>query len=411
MQSSSQNSKPWETQAIRLVGKWSIKRKLVLIIMLVSSAAMILIGGAFIAYQWFSERQRMVANLSAEANLYAENCKAALSFDYQNEAEEILNYFHGNKQVVFACIYRPDGSLFAKYRREDFSGDSPSVGFKEEGYRFIDGWLVIRKEIVLGGEAIGSIYLQSDISELYTLIKQSAIPLTVLIVLASITAFILSTKLQEVISGPLYHLAKIARKVSKNDDYSIRAIKHSDDEIGQLTDIFNKMLSQVEKRDIALRESEEKYRSLYDTSRDAIMISTPGGRITSANPATLKLFGCENEAEFITKTILDLSPGKQADGTLSNKEFEKMLNIALNKGSHFFEWKLKKVNGEEFYVELLLNSMNLQDETIVHASIRNISDRKRNEEELRRLRNLLSNIINSMPSVLVGVDIEGRVTH
>jgi PAS domain S-box-containing protein len=379
--------------------------------MLVSSAAMLLIGGTFIAYQWFTERQRMVVNMSAQAEIYAGNCKAALSFGDQEDAAETLSSLHYTKSIVFACIYRPDGSLFAKYQRGDFAGGSPSAGTREEGYRFVNGWLVMRKKIALGSDLIGSIYLQSNLSELYALIKQSAVPLSILILMALVAAYLLSSKLQEVISAPLFHLAKIARTVSKNEDYSVRAVKQSEDEIGQLTDAFNRMLSQVEKRDIALRESEEKYRSLYNTSRDAIMISTPDGKIVSANPATIKLFGCQNEVELISKSTEAFSPKNQPDGASSNEKFTKMLNIALNKGSHFFEWKQKKINGEEFYAEVMLNSMNLQDESIVHASIRNITDRKNNEEELRRLRNLLSNIINSMPSVLVGVDMEGRVTH
>ena len=411
MKNNPQDGKPWETQAIRLVGKWSIKRKLVLIIMLVSSAVMILTGGAFIAYQWFSERQRMEKDLAGLADIYAESCKAPLIWNYQKEAELLLSNLHDYEPIVRAYLYRPDGSLFAKYQREDYLDDFPPPVFQEEGSHFVGRWLVMRKQIILDKETIGVLYLQSNLNELYDLIKQNAVPLAVLILLALVAAYILSAKLQEVISGPLYYLAKMAGKVSQNEDYSVRAVKQSDDEIGQLTDAFNKMLTQVEKRDIALRESEEKYRSLYDTSRDAIMISSTTGKIISANPSTIELFGCENEGELISQTTADLCPEFQPDGLTSQKKYEEMLKLALKKGAHFFEWKHKKINGEGFDAEVLLNSMHLQDEKIIHASIRNITDRKRDEEELRRLRNLLSNIINSMPSVLVGVDMEGRVTH
>lgn len=411
MQNSQQDSKPWETQAFRVVGKWSIKRKLVLIIMLVSSAAMILAGGAFIAYQWFAERHRMVVDLSAYAETLAETCKWNVFYDDPRDASFFLEKVQVKESVVVARIYLPDGSTFAKFEREGFSGESPSTGLQEKNYRFVGGWLLMSKQLIVNDEYIGTLYLQSDLSELYALIGRSAIPLAILIILASIAAYILSAKLQEVISAPLFHLAKTARNVSRDEDYSIRAVKESEDEIGQLTDAFNKMLAQVEKRDIALRESEEKYRSLYDTSRDAIMISSPAGRIISCNPATIKLFGCEHEGELISGNSSALSPEYQPDGSLSEKKYKEMLTLALEKGSHFFEWKHKKIDGEEFYAEVLLNSMSLQGEEIIHASIRNITDRKRDEEELRRLRNLLSNIINSMPSVLVGVDMEGRVTH
>ncbi len=411
MQEKTKTEKKEKPRKTSLFSKLSIKRKLVLIIMLVTSSALILAGSAFIGYQWITARQRLVSELSAHADLLIENTTAALTFNDRRDAEEILNTLHSRKAIAFACIYRPDGSFFANYKRENFSGMTPPTGILEKGYQFDSGWLVMNKKITLNDEFIGTLFLQSDLSELTALIKQITIPLLIMVLLSSIAAYFFAARLQEVISRPLFHLAKTAKKISKNEDYSLRAEKHSEDEIGQLTDAFNNMLRQVEKRDIALRESEEKYRSLYDTSRDAIMISKPDGRIISANPATLKLFGYQDESKFIGLYLADLSPKYQLDGKLSCEKAKNDFALTLEKGAHFFEWVHLHADGFIFHAEVLLNRMQLQGEQVIHASIRNITERKQHEEELRRLRNLLSNIINSMPSVLVGVDMEGRVTH
>ncbi|MCK4760955.1 MAG: PAS domain S-box protein [Candidatus Aminicenantes bacterium] len=412
------NGALWDTRAlmavppVRLFGRLSIKKKLVLIIMLVSSTTMMLAGGAFIAYQWFAFRQQMVADLSAQTEMLVENCTVALSFDMPKDANDVLESLRKKSSVAFAGIHRPDGSLFAEYKRKGFSGKPlPASPKQQDGYRFEGAWLVMYKQVIITDEIVGTLYLQSDLSELYGLIRRIAIPLALLILLASIPAYILSAKLQQVISRPILHLAKTAKKISTNEDYSVRAVKHSVDEMGLLTDAFNNMLSQVERRDIALRESEEKYRSLYDTSRDAIMILNPEGRIISGNPSTIELFGFKDEKEFVSNLHRNLSPKYQPGGILSKEKVKEVITLTLKKGSHFFEWKYKRIDGEEFHAEVLLNRMRLQDEEVIHASIRNITDRKQDEEELRRLRNLLSNIINSMPSVLVGVDIDGRVTH
>ncbi len=400
-----------DEQAYGLFGRLSIKRKLVLMIMLVSSAAMLLAGGAFITYQWFSFRQRMVFDLSTHAKILADNLTGAIAFNDPLDAESVLKSLEARLPIVSAYVYLNDGSVFARYQRKNVSPVSPPPGPKSDSYSFTRGWLVMFKQIMLNGEPIGTLYLQSDLTELSAFLERSVIPLALLILLASIAAYALSAKLQRIISRPLFHLAKITMIVSQNEDYSVRALKSSEDEIGTLTDAFNNMLSQIEKRDMALRESEEKYRSLYDTSRDAIMIVNPLGEFISGNPSTIKLFGCKDEKDFITRTFEELSPQYQPDGRLSSLKVQEMMAAALEKGSHFFEWKLRRLDGEEFFSEVLLNRMKLQDELVLHATIRDITDRKMNEEELRRLRNLLSNIINSMPSILVGVDREGRVTH
>jgi PAS domain S-box-containing protein len=132
----------------------------------------------------------------------------------------------------------------------------------------------------------------------------------------------------------------------------------------------------------ALRESEEKYRTLYDFSRDAIMIITPDKVLLNGNPACVKMFGCRNEDEFISLTPAALSPEYQPDGDLSVEKFQKMISIAMEQGSHFFEWKHKRVNGGEFYSRVLLARMKLYGKKILQATVRDITEHKKLEAQL-----------------------------
>ena len=88
----------------------------------------------------------------------------------------------------------------------------------------------------------------------------------------------------------------------------------------------------------ALRASEMKFRTLYDSSRDAIMLLTPEEGFLGGNPAAIKLFGCKDEAEFASHSPADFSPALQPDGTPSAAKAQQMMAIAAVQGSHFFEW-------------------------------------------------------------------------
>lgn len=126
----------------------------------------------------------------------------------------------------------------------------------------------------------------------------------------------------------------------------------------------------------ALRESEKKYRSVYNSSSDAVMLLIPQEKFISGNPATQKIFGCKTEKEFISKKPSDLSPKLQPDGVISAEKAQKMMSIAMKKGTHFFEWTHKRVNGEEFPATVLLTKMNVKGKNILQATVRDITKKK-----------------------------------
>jgi PAS domain S-box-containing protein len=146
-----------------------------------------------------------------------------------------------------------------------------------------------------------------------------------------------------------------------------------------------------------LRETEEKYRTLFESSRDAIMtLAPPTWLFTSGNPATVQLFRVSDEAEFISLGPWQLSPERQLDGKPSAEKAVEMIETAMRNGSHFFEWTHCHSDGTPFPAEVLLTRMEQGDQVLLQATVRDITERKRIEEEreklIRELQNALAEV-------------------
>ena len=148
--------------------------------------------------------------------------------------------------------------------------------------------------------------------------------------------------------------------------------------------VFLHDITERKRAEEALKESEEKYRTLYESSRDAIMtVAPPDWRFTSGNPATVAMFRAKDEAEFTSKRPWELSPQRQPEGRPSSEKAREMIEKAVREGTHFFEWTHKRLNGEEFQASVLLTRFQRKGQTIVQATVRDITQQKQAEEALK----------------------------
>ncbi len=131
-----------------------------------------------------------------------------------------------------------------------------------------------------------------------------------------------------------------------------------------------------------LEESENRYRVLFDESPDAYCLMEQG-RFVDCNAASMELFGFSSKAEFTDPA--SISPPLQPDGTPSQAAAEQKIAAALQNGKEHFEWVHSRKNGESFFTEVSLASMNLNDRKMLLASIRDISGRKAAEEQAQYL--------------------------
>ncbi len=142
-------------------------------------------------------------------------------------------------------------------------------------------------------------------------------------------------------------------------------------------------ITQQRRVEQAMRASELRYRTLFDASRDAIMVLDKEHGFVAGNPATLELFGCREEAEFVACTPADLSPKRQPDGSLSAVKADEMVEIALEQGAHFFEWQHRRNDGTEFPATVLLARLELDGRQLLQATVRDITAEKQAAEALQ----------------------------
>ncbi|HOW90586.1 MAG TPA: PAS domain S-box protein, partial [Elusimicrobiales bacterium] len=143
---------------------------------------------------------------------------------------------------------------------------------------------------------------------------------------------------------------------------SVRAINVAGRDL--LVDI-SRDLTERKRAERELRASERRYKTIFDSSSDPLMLLTPEGVFFKGNPAALGLFGCADEAEFTSMAPADLSPERQPDGAVSADKARKMMAIAMEKGSHFFEWTHKRVRGGEFFATVLLTRIDLDGRPVL----------------------------------------------
>ena len=235
----------------------SIKRKLTLIIMLISSVALVLASAAFIWDDLITSRKALSRDLLTLAEMIGTGSTAALTFGDEGSADEVLAALAAKQQIVAACIYDKDGEPFAKYQRADQRGVVTPPRAQADGGKFVADRLMLSRRIMLEGEMIGAVYLESDLQELHSRLRRSLWMVALILLASSLVAFLLSSRLQRVISQPITHLAEIARVVSTAKNYSIRATRRGKDELGLLIDGFNEMLAQIEMRDAELARHSE----------------------------------------------------------------------------------------------------------------------------------------------------------
>ena len=228
----------------------SIQRKLRLIIMATTGVALVLACASFLTYDQLAFRDSMKSDLTTMAEIFGSSSSAAISFGDQKDATTILSGLKAKPSITKAVIYSGTGSPFAQYRRGGTPGDAAiSPRIHADGSWFEGDRLQLFKRIQLDNQTIGVIYLESDLDALHSRFTRFAGIATGILFLSSLLALVLSARLQRIISGPIAHLAATARTISLQKDYSGRAVKESDDELGQLIDTFNEMLAEIESRD------------------------------------------------------------------------------------------------------------------------------------------------------------------
>ncbi len=229
-----------------------IKRKLLRAILLTSGAVLLITCSAFFTYELVTFRQSTLSQLSIIGEIIADNSTAALAFNSTSDALEVLASLKAHPHIEAAGIYDNEGELFAYYPQELKGSNLPdSVG--RGGYRFIDSYLIGIQPIINKGNRLGTLFLRSNTGAITERLKLYGYIVLIVILVSVLVAFILSRKMQGAITKPIGELANTARAISDRKDYTVRATKFGNDEVGELTTAFNQMLDEIQVQNKAIK--------------------------------------------------------------------------------------------------------------------------------------------------------------
>ena len=265
---------------MHLLNNVPIRHKITLIAVATAVTALLVACGAFSSYELFTFRGSIGRDLSVLGDVIGSNSTAALTFDDPNAARDALAALRAEKHVVSACIYGRDGTPFASYARERSRAALWPNHAGLAGISLDRKFVSVFRPVELDSETIGTVYIRSDLVQMQERARRYALIVGLVLLSTTLVSVLLASRLQRVISEPVVELGDITRRVRETRDYTVRARKHGEDEIGTLIDGFNDMLAEIEQRDEALRGHQERLEAEVEARTEDLR--TANGELTGA---------------------------------------------------------------------------------------------------------------------------------
>lgn len=230
----------------------SIRGKLMVIVLVTVGISLLIADGALLATEWRSFKGQLVEGLKSQAKIVGANSIAALLFDDQKAAKDVLSALSAIDNVRFAMLHDQNGQPFAIYQRDNSQPPSHTVIPKGVDYTFGSNRLDLYMPVMMTGQQIGTVHISSSLATLYSQLSQS-VAWSLLTTLAAFSVGILVyTRLHRLVTAPIDDLAATITLVGERKNYSLRARRWAIDEVGRLVDGFNDMLSSIQSRDTEL---------------------------------------------------------------------------------------------------------------------------------------------------------------
>ena len=223
--------------------------KLSWLVTLTSGVAILAVCFLLAVIEYANLRRETLASLESQTMLVAMNSSAPLAFSDRYSAAEALDAFRARPAVASATLFDVNGAAFARYSREGENASSPlAVAFTQR-------WVREVAPVEDRGQVLGRIEVTYDLRDMQVHLWRSLL-LSALVSLAAVgLVYLFSLRIKHVLVEPIALLGRTAREVSETKDYSLRARKVSEDELGMFTDSFNQMLEQIQKQDREIQAS------------------------------------------------------------------------------------------------------------------------------------------------------------
>ncbi len=333
----------------------SLAGKLMVVMLVTTTIALASAGAALMYTDLRDNRAAWADDLRTEADILALSLTTALSFNDHDFAERTLDALQAREAIRAAALYAADGVPFAVYTRDGYDAPPPAAPALSpgDGVR-IDGERVfVMKTVAQGGEVLGTIYLRAE----YDVRGRVTAYLKVLgavMIVGLIAALLAASWLQRVVSRPMESMATVARAIVEKRDYSFRAEKMTDDEVGVVIDAFNKMLDEVQSHSRALETSEKLYRAIGESINYGVWVTDADGRAIYISDSFLRLVGLTMQQAANEGWVSVLHPEDIEDTMAAWKE------IAHTGNAWYREHRMLGVDGK--YHSILAQGVPIRDD-------------------------------------------------
>jgi signal transduction histidine kinase/ActR/RegA family two-component response regulator len=242
----------------RWFSRLQIRNKLIVLLLATSAVVLAFATVGHLYFQYYGVRDDAANDLRTQGTLLLDNAAAPLAFDRMDEAKETLNTLRNNVNVRTACLYDEARELVAEHRQAgalECPRSPPPDGVTYETNR-----IVVTESALENGKLVATIHIRSDLGALQRRVRDQAIVIVGVMVIALGVAVLLSARLQRFVSEPIVDLSRTASAIAAAGDYSVRARRRTNDEIGSLVDAFNGMLETIQSRDAALSKANDDLR-------------------------------------------------------------------------------------------------------------------------------------------------------
>lgn len=219
----------------------SVRKKLMILMMLASTLALLLMCSVLLVYDIISAKQATAAHISSLAQIVADNSQAAVSFGDSKAASEVLSTLRAEPHIAAACIYDKQGKPFAEYYALGVSTASVPV-LRSPGIYFEADGVSQYRRMTVGDEEIGSVCVISDLADVNERYRRYAGILAAVMLLSWLVALLIGSRLQRTITEPLRDLIAVARAIGESGDLNHEVDVNRRDEIGNLANSFKAMI-------------------------------------------------------------------------------------------------------------------------------------------------------------------------
>jgi signal transduction histidine kinase/HAMP domain-containing protein len=380
----------------------SVRRKLMVVMIATTAAALVMTGVAMTLYDVRSFRERSLADLTAQADVLGLAATAALEFDDPKSAQQYLEFLKVLPNVKRAAIYTSKGSLFARYSTGGDDAAFPKLA-AVDGSATDGKTLTLFKRIVANDEILGTVYLAAEYDLVRRLGGYAAIVTAVLV--ASLgAALLMSSRLHKSVTGPIGAITAVARQVIEKRNFALRASIDSGDEVGVLATAFNSMLSEIDSRtrvleesnrrleheigdreraERALTHSQERSRTLISALTQVVWVADSHGRFTAAQDGWTSYTGqpFEEHRDFGWRLAFD-DHGRQAHEAAWRHaleraapfELELKLWHAASARHRFVALRAVPVTGPDGAVQEWIGAIqDIEDQRVAEESLRSLN--------------------------------------